>query len=171
MQEQDPKSQSVLRRLLGYAKPHKWWLIVGILAGVVGGTSIFGALMATPDVFGSLIGDKADASTQPTALELFAVRFDVTPRADDGSMTGEFVVFITNKFLKFQFLGYGPAVIRYYSMPPEEREMYMVNPMCETFPRIAACNYHRYGSGGGGETKNAICVLGLNMINDKVRIF
>ena len=26
----------------------------------------------------------------------------------------------------------------------------------------------RYGPGGGQETKNALCVLGLNMINDKI---
>ena len=26
----------------------------------------------------------------------------------------------------------------------------------------------RYGRGGGQETKNAICILSLNMINDKV---
>lgn len=76
--------------------------------------------------------------------------------------------FITNKFLKYQFLSYGPLVIRYYQMPPEERLMYMVNPMCEAFPRIAACDYIRYGAGGGQERKNAICILGLNMINDKV---
>ena len=30
------------------------------------------------------------------------------------------------------------------------------------------CNYQRYGRGGGQETKNALCVLSLNMINDKV---
>eukprot|EP00095_Tigriopus_kingsejongensis_P003608 maker-scaffold49_size462716-snap-gene-0.5 protein:Tk03608 transcript:maker-scaffold49_size462716-snap-gene-0.5-mRNA-1 annotation:"innexin inx2" len=78
------------------------------------------------------------------------------------------VWFITNKFLKYQFLTYGPLVVQYYQMPPEERQLYMVNPMCEAFPRIAACDYIRYGSGGGQETKNAICILGLNMINDKV---
>lgn len=33
---------------------------------------------------------------------------------------------------------------------------------------VATCNYIRYGRGGGQEIKNAICVLGLNMINDKV---
>ncbi len=76
--------------------------------------------------------------------------------------------FITNKFLKYNFLAYGLLVARYYSMPREERESYMMNPMCETFPRIAGCDYHRYGSGGAQEVKNAICVLGLNMINDKV---
>ena len=59
---------------------------------------------------------------------------------------------------------------RYYNIPPEERDNINdnPNPMCETFPRIAACNYIRYGSGGGQENKNAICILGLNMINDKV---
>ena len=35
---------------------------------------------------------------------------------------------------------------------------------------VATCNYIRYGRGGGQEIKNAICVLGLNMINDKVLI-
>ena len=62
-------------------------------------------------------------------------------------------------------------VVTYYNVPQEERETLMVetpNPMCETFPRIAACNYIRFGSGGNEDKKNAICILGLNMINDKV---
>ena len=33
------------------------------------------------------------------------------------------------------------------------------------------CNYQRYGRGGGQETKNALCVLSLNMINDKVSFY
>ena len=41
--------------------------------------------------------------------------------------------------------------------------------MCEAFPRIAPCDYVRYGMGGGQEHRSAICVLGLNMINDKVQ--
>ena len=45
-----------------------------------------------------------------------------------------------------------------------------VNPMCEAFPRIASCNYVRYGTGGMQEVRSAICILGLNMINDKVRV-
>ena len=36
---------------------------------------------------------------------------------------------------------------------------------------VGVCNYQRYGRGGGQETKNALCVLSLNMINDKVSIF
>ena len=59
-------------------------------------------------------------------------------------------------------------MIDYYKMEVEERERVMVNPMCETFPRIAACDYVRYGGGGGQSILNAICILSLNMINDKV---
>ncbi|QQP31610.1 Innexin, partial [Caligus rogercresseyi] len=43
-----------------------------------------------------------------------------------------------------------------------------VNPMCEVFPKVASCDFHRYGMGGGKDNRFGICVLGLNMINDKV---
>ena len=33
----------------------------------------------------------------------------------------------------------------------------------------AACDYYRWGSGGQQESINAICILSLNIINDKVR--
>ena len=60
---------------------------------------------------------------------------------------------------------------RYYSLQPEERKMQGLNdPMCEIFPKIAACRYHRYGMGGQEDDRHAICILGLNMINDKVFI-
>jgi len=78
------------------------------------------------------------------------------------------MIFATNSFLNHQFLDYGPLVYRYYSVPEEERFGNVMNPMCNVFPRIAACDYIRFGPGGGQETKNAICILGLNMINDKI---
>ena len=40
--------------------------------------------------------------------------------------------------------------------------------MCDAFPRVASCDYWRWGSGGQQENINAICILALNMINDKV---
>ena len=65
--------------------------------------------------------------------------------------------------------------------------MQNLNPMCEVFPRIASCDYvrsddhsllkskphnviniFRFGAGGHQERKNALCILGLNMINDKI---
>ena len=60
---------------------------------------------------------------------------------------------------------------RYYTIEPEERvRLGLVDPMCEVFPKMAACKYHRYGMGGREDTRHAICILGLNMINDKVFI-
>ena len=57
----------------------------------------------------------------------------------------------------------------YYRLPYEEQRLSVqANPMCEAFPRIAACDYHRFGSGGLQEKVNAICILALNVINDKV---
>lgn len=78
-------------------------------------------------------------------------------------------ILVTNAFLNNQFLDYGYLVYRYYRLPSEERQMgSTVNPMCEVFPKVATCNYVRYGRGGGQEIKNAICILSLNIINDKV---
>jgi len=51
---------------------------------------------------------------------------------------------------------------------PEEEQFENKNPMCDTFPRIASCDYWRWGAGGKQENVNAICVLALNMIHDKV---
>ena len=36
------------------------------------------------------------------------------------------------------------------------------------FNDLASCDYWRWGSGGRQENINAICILGLNHINDKV---
>merc|ERR1719422_1534209 len=74
---------------------------------------------------------------------------------------------LSNVFLHHRFSAYGLNVLTYYRLPEEEQRE-MKNPMCETFPRIASCDYWRWGSGGRQENINAICVLSLNMINDKV---
>lgn len=82
-----------------------------------------------------------------------------------------FSVYITHKFLLDQYLEYGLQLYRYYTIEPEERvRLGLVDPMCEVFPKMAACKYHRYGMGGREDTRHAICILGLNMINDKVFI-
>jgi len=76
---------------------------------------------------------------------------------------------LSNKFLQHRYLLYGFNVWQYYLLPEEEQRMPgRKNPMCNTFPRIASCDYWRWGSGGKQENINAICILGLNHINDKV---
>jgi len=78
-------------------------------------------------------------------------------------------VFVTNAFLNYRYMDYGYQVYKYYMLPPEERQKFdAINPMCEVFAKVASCNYVRYGRGGGQERKAAICILSLNIINDKV---
>jgi len=47
----------------------------------------------------------------------------------------------------------------------------MVDPMCEVFPKQVGCYYSRYGLGGGLDSRHGMCILCLNMINDKVFLF
>jgi len=80
-----------------------------------------------------------------------------------------FQFLLTHKFLNHRFLDYGFKVWQYYLLPTEEQQMFgVINPMCNTFPRIASCTYWRWGGGGHQENINAICILGLNIVNDKV---
>lgn len=77
--------------------------------------------------------------------------------------------YITDRFLNQRYLTFGWDMWQYYSLPIDEQKVqWVVNPMCRTFPRVASCNYFRFGPGGDQEKINAICILALNMINDKV---
>jgi len=76
---------------------------------------------------------------------------------------------LTHSFLHQRYGAYGWNVYLYYMLPPEEQRFFgNVNPMCKVFPRVASCTYWRWGTGGTQESINAMCVLALNMINDKV---
>eukprot|EP00092_Neocalanus_flemingeri_P004139 GFUD01004453.1.p1 GENE.GFUD01004453.1~~GFUD01004453.1.p1 ORF type:complete len:480 (-),score=121.93 GFUD01004453.1:122-1561(-) len=78
-------------------------------------------------------------------------------------------LFLTNRFLGGNFLTYGSDVYQYYSLPAEETTLENIhNPMCEAFPRVASCTYYQYGAGGGQNALNALCILSLNIIIDKV---
>ena len=86
-----------------------------------------------------------------------------------------FVALISNSFLnnplKLTTLIYLLSFFRYYTVAPEERiRLNLQDPLCELFPKMAACRYQRYGMGGREDNRHAICILGLNMINDKVFI-
>ena len=72
------------------------------------------------------------------------------------------IKFTTRDFTVFNFF-------RYYAYPPEEIvQLDLVNPMCEAFPRVASCTFWKYGTGGKPVGHNAICILALNMVIDKI---
>lgn len=45
------------------------------------------------------------------------------------------------------------------------------DPMVEVFPRVTKCTFHKFGASGTIQKFDALCVLALNVINEKIYIF
>ncbi len=70
-------------------------------------------------------------------------------------------------FVGGEFLAYGLDVINYSEMEPEERP----DPMHVVFPKLTKCTFHKYGPSGTVQKLDGLCVLPLNIINEKIFIF
>jgi len=71
------------------------------------------------------------------------------------------------RFLGGEFSTYGLKVLHYTELDPKERE----DPMAVVFPKVSKCSFHKYGVSGTIEVHDALCVLPLNIINEKIYIF
>lgn len=76
-------------------------------------------------------------------------------------------IFFVDKFLGGAFLTYGTDVIKFSNMNQEMR----YDPMIEIFPRLTKCTFHKYGPGGSPQKHDTLCVLALNILNEKIYIF
>nr|XP_022900886.1 innexin inx2-like [Onthophagus taurus] len=61
-------------------------------------------------------------------------------------------------FLSGQFTDYGIALALYNGE----------NPMTRVFPKVTKCTYYNYGPSGGRQRQDALCVLPLNIVNEKL---
>ena len=52
-------------------------------------------------------------------------------------------------------------------MEAEER----TDPLIEVFPRLTKCTFHKYGPSGTIEKHDAMCLLALNIISEKIYVF
>ncbi|XP_037915276.1 innexin shaking-B isoform X2 [Hermetia illucens] len=76
-------------------------------------------------------------------------------------------MFLMNKFFDGEFLRFGLEVIAYMDADQEDR----MDPMIYIFPRMTKCTFFKYGSSGEVEKHDAICILPLNVVNEKIYIF
>ncbi|XP_076062703.1 innexin inx2-like [Oratosquilla oratoria] len=76
-------------------------------------------------------------------------------------------IWFLNLFLGGAFLTYGLDVV---SMTEQDQE-HRTDPMIVVFPRITKCNFHMYGPSGTVERHDLMCVMALNIINEKIYIF
>lgn len=76
-------------------------------------------------------------------------------------------IFMVDKFLGGAFMTYGTEVIKFSNMNQEHR----YDPMIEIFPRLTKCTFHKFGPGGSPQRHDTLCVLALNILNEKIYIF
>ncbi|XP_078050950.1 innexin 3 [Augochlora pura] len=76
-------------------------------------------------------------------------------------------IFFVDTFLGGAFLSYGTDVLKFSNMNQEQRS----DPMVEVFPRVTKCTFHKFGASGTIQKLDALCVLALNILNEKIYIF
>ena len=76
-------------------------------------------------------------------------------------------IFLVDTFLGGAFMTYGTDVLKYSNMNQEDR----TDPMVAVFPRVTKCTFHKYGASGTIQKLDALCVLALNILNEKIYIF
>lgn len=76
-------------------------------------------------------------------------------------------IFFVDTFLGGSFLSYGTDVVKFSNMNQEQRS----DPMIEIFPRVTKCDFHKYGPSGSIVKLDVLCVLALNILNEKIYIF
>ena len=70
-------------------------------------------------------------------------------------------------FLGGEFTSYGLDVINMTELEPDQRE----DPMSRVFPKVTKCTFHKFGPSGTVEKFDGLCVLPLNIINEKIYVF
>ncbi len=76
-------------------------------------------------------------------------------------------MYLINTFLGGVFMAYGTDVLYWNENEFEERS----DPMVRVFPRVTKCHFHKYGPSGTIEKHDSMCILALNIINEKIYIF
>ena len=92
-------------------------------------------------------------------------------------------MYFVNTFLGGVFMTYGTEVLNFMNMEDADRSDPMMEVkqnliscydfyeiIVQVFPRVTKCTFHKYGSSGTIMKLDALCVLGLNIINEKIYI-
>lgn len=76
-------------------------------------------------------------------------------------------IFFMDYFLDGEFSTYGSDVVRFTEMEQEQR----IDPMSRVFPKVTKCTFHKYGPSGSVQKFDGLCVLPLNIVNEKIYVF
>jgi len=71
---------------------------------------------------------------------------------------------LTNVFLGGEFWQFGTESIQWQWQEEQER----LDPLSRVFPKMTKCDFHMYGPSGTLQNVDALCVLGVNALNEKI---
>ena len=72
-------------------------------------------------------------------------------------------MFLLDRFFEGAFLTFGLEVIAFAERDQEDR----LDPLIYIFPRMTKCTFHKFGASGEVEKHDALCILPLNIVNEK----
>ncbi|XP_014361643.1 innexin inx2 [Papilio machaon] len=102
---------------------------------------------------------------------MYALRFAFCEFLNLANVIGQ--IFLLDIFLDGSFRDYGAAVASFTHHPRLSTDMtdfVSVNPMDKFFPKVTKCWFRSYGPSGTIQFKDRLCVLPLNVINEKIFI-
>ncbi|XP_024942810.1 innexin inx7 isoform X2 [Cephus cinctus] len=73
-------------------------------------------------------------------------------------------IYITDKFLGGTFLGLADTIA-------DGTYTDHMDPLDIVFPKVTKCTFHKYGPSGSMQKHDALCVMALNIINEKIYTF
>ena len=78
-----------------------------------------------------------------------------------------FQIILLNIFLGGMFTEYGSMITTISQLDPEDRN----DPLNLVFPKVGKCTFYRGGPSGTIQNYDGLCVLPLNIFNEKIYIF
>merc|ERR1712184_49286 len=100
-----------------------------------------------------------------TKRDTYFVKFFVCELLNFANVVGQ--IFFTDMFLGYQFREFGSEVLSVTEDNLNER----TDPLNRVFPKVAKCNFQKYGPSGSLVKHDALCVLPQNIINEKIYVF
>ncbi|XP_011300256.1 innexin inx7 [Fopius arisanus] len=76
-------------------------------------------------------------------------------------------IYVTNWFLGGAFMDLGNLV----TQADETDWNQKMTPLDVVFPKVTKCIFHKYGPSGGIQRHDALCIMALNIVNEKIYTF
>jgi hypothetical protein len=131
--------------------------------------------MLVMDLNSPIVDDKCKEDRKKLLIDYFcnnlhsqnfyAIRFFLCEVLNFVNVIGQ--IYFMDTFLGGEFTTYGSDVVRFQELEPEERP----DPMAKVFPKVTKCTFHTYGVSGTVQKFDGLCVLPLNIVNEKIMVF